>query len=272
MQARQKQPLRALAVPALRALILTAGLCAGPLGATSLTEQLDETHPLPAGGELTLNNVNGGIEVAVWDRNEVRIRAEKKVRAAGRSKAEEALEELRIEIRRRGDSIEVETSHSHGSGFWDWLAGSHVSAQVDYQLTVPRHVSLDLVTVNGRVTGRGSHGELRVRTTNGDVEFEDGGGQARIRTTNGSIRVELEDVTPGSDLSFVTTNGGIRLALPATVGASLDASTTNGSITTEFPIEVQGRLSRRRLSGEINGGGGSLELRTTNGSIRISEI
>lgn len=267
----RRQSLQILVTSALIVLTLAAGSGSWAAAAT-LTERLDETHALAAGGEVTLDNVNGNIDITVWDRNEVRIRAEKRVRAASETKAEEALEELRVEIRTHANSIEVETRHPNRSGFRNWLSSSHISAEVDYQLTVPRNVSLDLVTVNGKVVGRGAQGALKIRTTNGNVEFEDAGGMASVRTTNGSIRVELDKVTPGADLSFVTTNGGIRLALPTTVAASVDASTTNGSITTDFPIQVEGRLSRRRLNGEINGGGGSLELRTTNGSIRISEI
>ncbi len=50
------------------------------------------------------------------------------------------------------------------------------------------------------------------------------------------------------------------------------ARTTNGSVRTDFPITVQGTLRKNRLDGEINGGGAALELRTTNGSIRIEEL
>jgi DUF4097 and DUF4098 domain-containing protein YvlB len=84
--------------------------------------------------------------------------------------------------------------------------------------------------------------------------------------------VELAELTTGEDMSFKTTNGGIKLSLPATVRASLTARTTNGSIHTDFPIQVQGKLSRTRLDGDINGGGGEIEIRTTNGGIRITKM
>jgi len=76
----------------------------------------------------------------------------------------------------------------------------------------------------------------------------------------------------GEDMVFRTTNGGITLSIPAATQANLTARTTNGSIKTDFPITVQGTFSRNRLEGELNGGGGSIELRTTNGSIHIEEL
>lgn len=260
------------AVAGIALFLVTAGFSAPASRAATATERVDQTYMLAAGGRLFLENVNGRIEIDTWEREEVRLEAEKSVRARSRARAQEALAELRLDVRQTGDGIEIETRHPRSSGVLGWLTSSHVSAHVDYRLTVPTEVSLELITVNGKVAGRGPRGQLRVRTTNGDVELMEAGGTADIRTTNGSIRAELEEVTDGADLRFVTTNGGIKVELPPSIGTELEASTTNGSITTDFPVRVHGRLSRRRLIGEINGGGGRLELRTTNGSIRILEL
>ena len=73
-------------------------------------------------------------------------------------------------------------------------------------------------------------------------------------------------------MNFRTTNGSITLTLPSDLRAGLTARTTNGSVQTDFPITVQGTFRKNRLEGEINGGGASIELRTTNGSIRIREF
>ena len=74
------------------------------------------------------------------------------------------------------------------------------------------------------------------------------------------------------DMKLRTTNGGISLALPADVQATLSARTTNGSVSTDFPVTVQGTFRKNRLEGDLNGGGANLDLKTTNGSIKIREF
>ena len=96
-------------------------------------------------------------------------------------------------------------------------------------------------------------------------------GTLDAKTTNGGIEVELLDFDRGEDMTFRTTNGGIKVYFPHDFSAYIDAKTTNGSIKTDFPIEVRGRFKKNRLKGEINRGGGRILMSTTNGSIRILE-
>ena len=56
-------------------------LVAGVAGAETLTEKLDRTVPLQAGSQVRLSNVNGAVTLEAWDRNEVHIVAEKKVKS-----------------------------------------------------------------------------------------------------------------------------------------------------------------------------------------------
>ena len=53
-----------------------------------------------------------------------------------------------------------------------------------------------------------------------------------------------------------TTNGGIKLRLPADAKASISARIVNGGIDTEgLSIQSSGEASKRRLDGNLNGGG-----------------
>lgn len=265
------RPIRPLA-PA--ALLLSTLLLAGaaPALAATASETFEATYPFAPGDELAIDNVNGSIEVEAWDRDEVRVEAEKKVKASSRERAEEALAELTVEVRESPGRLEISTESPRGTdGFLAWLTGRQIQGSVHYRLLVPRDVQLDARTVNGRVHAEGTAGDLRFRSTNGRIEVVDAAGSVRASTTNGSIDVELARVDEGAELDFSTTNGSIRLEVPADLAADLRASTTNGSISTDLPIVVDGRVSKRRLEGTINGGGGRVRLSTTNGSIRIVE-
>ena len=73
------------------------------------------------------------------------------------------------------------------------------------------------------------------------------------------------------DLGFSSTNGGITVRLPRDARLSVDAATTNGGIDSDFEL-AGGAARRSRLTGDINGGGSTLRIRTTNGSVHIKEI
>ncbi len=257
---------RAFPILALLALTVTA-----PSWAATATDVFEREYDFRPGGSIQVGTTNGNIEITTWDRSVVAVRAVKKARATGERIAEDLLERTQIEIEAGPDRIEITTRLPRREGL-GWLFRGPGSASVRYELRVPREVSLDLTTVNGKIRAHGAHGTLEARTTNGSIDVVDAAGSARARTTNGAIDVELKEVDENADLRFASTNGGIRVTLPETIAASVEASTTNGSITTDFPIRVQGRLNRRRLNGEINGGGGRLELRTTNGPIEILEF
>jgi DUF4097 and DUF4098 domain-containing protein YvlB len=165
------------------------------------------------------------------------------------------------------------------------MTGNEASFSVTYKIQAPRDVvaklastngglrlvgtrgRADLETVNGGVTVERTEGDVRVETTNGGISVIEAAGSLEGSTTNGGITVQLTRVD--GDINLHTTNGGVVLRVPRDLRANLDVATSNGGIHSD--LEVQGgEKSRKRLSGEINGGGGLLKVRTTNGGVRIS--
>ncbi len=234
--------------------------------AETAQERFEQTYAFSAGQRLTLTNTNGDVYVEPWDRSEIRVRATKKVKARG-GDADAALAELRIEVDVDGSGVEIDTIYPSWKRLFGW---SHVSASVDYEIQLPREANLDVRTVNGEIEVSGLDGEIRLRSTNGGIAVLDAAGSVSASTTNGGIKVELDRVS-SEGMEFETTNGGIRVDLPSSVQASVRARTTNGSIETDFPVTVHGTFRRNRLEGDINGGGPAIELRTTNGGIRLRE-
>jgi DUF4097 and DUF4098 domain-containing protein YvlB len=266
-------------------------LAASSATAATVTQEIDRTVALAAGGEVVLENVNGSITVDTWDRDEVRLHVEKKVKAGSRSDAEEVMERFAVKIRAESDRLEVEAeSPREGSGFFGWLLNRNLQYSASYRLTVPRRAHLEATTVNGTVDVSGIEGRLVVSTVNGGVRIDgvtgdtevstvngrvkvaDARGSVSASTVNGGVDVELRRVDRNADMSFSTVNGGVSLALPADVATRLDARTSNGGISTDFPVEVERRHGRKSLRAELNGGGGDLEVRTTNGGISIHKL
>src|SRR5258708_30954038 len=47
-------------------------------GADEVREEFHQTYPLSANGRVTVENLNGSVRIAVWDRNEVKVDAVKR--------------------------------------------------------------------------------------------------------------------------------------------------------------------------------------------------
>lgn len=276
-----------LSIPAL-ALALAFTWGALPVQASeTVKETFLKTYPLKAGGELRVENRNGGITVEAWDRNEVRVEAIKQVKAASADKAREAMKLLRVEVQPSAGAVTILTKYprNEGDGLLDWLTGSSVSMSVNYKIKAPRDLVANLESSNGGLRLVGTQGRAELSTTNGGVTVENVSGDIRLRstnggltvvnaagsldglTTNGGIRAELTEVD--GDISLRTTNGGVTLQLPEDLRATVDIATSNGGIHSDLEV-AGGEKTRKSLTGEINGGGGKLYVRSTNGGVRIT--
>ena len=236
----------------------------GPATGETLDQLVDETHDFAPGHRFELENINGKITVETWDRDEVRILARKQARGGSITDLQASLDRLQVLIEATDGNVRVDTRFPGGNRHG-------ISLAVDYEVTLPNQADVDLETVNGSIRLDGVRGRLDLDTTNGKITVDNAGGRVRASSTNGGISVALFEVGQDEAMRFETTNGDVSLHLPSTLRASLMARTTNGSIRTDFPLAVHGKFHQRRLDGDVNGGGASIEIRTTNGGITISE-
>ncbi|MFQ5649696.1 MAG: DUF4097 domain-containing protein [bacterium] len=235
-------------------------------------ETFEQTYPMRTGGKVVVSNTNGEVVVDTWERDEVRVVAEKVVRAGSSREAREIMERVRIHIKHEDDFLEIETDYPRfHDGFWNALFGRGINVTVSYRITAPRELDLHVSTVNGKIRVSDLRGKIGAHSTNGSIRIIESRGQIEAKTTNGRIEAELVDYDQDEDMYFKTTNGGIEVSFPRDFRAYIEARTTNGRVRTDFPMKVKGEMSRRKIRGEINGGGGRIVLHTTNGGIRILE-
>jgi hypothetical protein len=259
--------------------------------AVTLKDQFHQTVPLKPGAEVRLSNVNGGVTVDAWDRNEVQIEAEKKVSAESDQAARKLMAQIRIDVTPGPSGLRIDTripKREEGGVLAALFNGGGASAGVTYKLHVPRHVSLDVVDANGAIQAGGTLGNAHLKTNNGgitvrevsgnlDLESSNGAigvtrsaGSLKAVTTNGAIDAELLHLAAG-DLHLETSNGGIAVRLPKDAKLSVDAETSNGGIHSDFTVQG-GQPGKHSLKGEINGGGARLFIRTSNGGVHIRQV
>jgi DUF4097 and DUF4098 domain-containing protein YvlB len=257
--------MRTVRTAALAALVALAA--AGDAWAGSATETVDRVITLPQGHQVVVQNFNGPVQVTAWESPQVRLVAVKTARAATSGRARAYLRELQVKVEQSDGKLVIRTqSPGAEGGISGWLACAGVDGEVAYHLSLPREAQLVASTVNGDVEVGGLMAPVHAASTNGNVVLEVGG-EVEASSVNGNIRVAMRRADPRSAIELSTVNGSILLLLPADFRAYVDARTTNGSVGSDLPLQVEGRRSRSRLIGRLNGGTTRLTLRTTNGSI-----
>ena len=157
--------------------------------------------------------------------------------------------------------------------------------------------SLGLNNIIGPVTGKTSGGSIRIGKVDGDVKVNTSGGSIHIdnaygkvhaHTSGGGITVNevmgqiQADTSGGSVKAYIsrqpqgdcrleTSGGSITVYLAEDIALNVDAGTSGGSIHTDFPVTIQGKISKKELKAQINGGGPELCLHTSGGSIYIKK-
>jgi DUF4097 and DUF4098 domain-containing protein YvlB len=128
-----------------------------------------------------------------------------------------------------------------------------------------------LRTSGGRVSIDGVTGDLYASSSGGSIEVRDAAGHVDVSTSGGPITAYLATGN-GAGGSLSTSGGSVTVYVDPGVGLEVDASTSGGSVSLDMPVTVQGRLSRSSISGTLNGGGPTLRLRSSGGSIRLKSL
>ena len=240
-------------------------LWVGLAAAADNTETFDQTYPLAADGRVSVENINGDLNVEVWDRNEVHVVALKEAESA------EALEGLKVNVDASANSLSIETKYPSSDGWGFWKRG-HGHMEVTYTLTIPRGARVSGVDlVNGSMSVSGVEGGVEAETVNGAIRARSVRGLVELSTVNGTLEVEYGQLERTDRIHLESVNGTIELTLPKSTGAEIQAETVNGSIRNDFGIEVKkGRWVGSSMRGTIGNGGGDVSLETVNGAIRVN--
>ncbi len=202
---------------------------------------------------------NGGISVKGEDRSDILIRA----CVVAWADTENAARSLTQNIKIQTNSI-VQAENTENENNWS----------VSYEILVPRGIDLNLSAQNGGISISGVAGNLNFQTQNGGISLREIGGEVKGRTQNGGVTVKLSGNSwKGSGLDVETTNGGIQLSMPENYAAKIKTETTNGGFQSDFDaLQVESKRSwgRRSISKDLNGGGATVRVATTNGGVKIS--
>lgn len=233
------------------------------IGDSISVSELRETK-VPASSLLTVDGKrNGGIRVIGENRSDVLVRACIQAWAKDDAAARSLAKSIRIET---GSTVRAEG----GDDETHW--------SVSYEILVPRSTNLKLTTHNGGIGISSVEGNMEFDANNGGIRLNDIAGSVKGRTRNGSLRVKLSgNGWKGSGLDVETRNGGVQLSMPENYAARIETGTVNGGFKSDFDalkVERDGNRWNRssRVNANLNGGGATLRVLTTNGGVEISSL
>jgi DUF4097 and DUF4098 domain-containing protein YvlB len=130
--------------------------------------------------------------------------------------------------------------------------------------------------IAGAFEAHSGSGSIRLtQVAPGDVVATAGSGSIKLHGVEGSLkakagsgRVEIDGRQDGK-WTVDTGSGSVKINLPDDAAFELDAHTGSGGINVDHPVTVQGKISKRRMRGEVRGGGDMLAVETGSGGIRI---
>ncbi|MBV9959886.1 MAG: DUF4097 family beta strand repeat protein [Acidobacteria bacterium] len=232
-----------------------------------LREEFHKTYPLSPNGRINLENIQGDVQVQVWDRNEVKVDAIKT------AYTRELLNDAEIEIDATADSLRIHTQYPDGNLTFNSEGYRRYQnpASVEYTLTVPRNARLNSIElVNGNLMIEGVAGDINASSVNGHVTGRNLRGEVKLATVNGPVEATFDRLDESKAVSLGSVNGSVVLIIPSDSNAIIKAGTVSGAITNDFGLPVRrGDWVGRELYGQLGRGGSRIKLGNVNGSLNI---
>jgi DUF4097 and DUF4098 domain-containing protein YvlB len=232
-----------------------------------LREEFHQTYNLSPTGRISLENINGGVQIKVWDRPAVQVDAVK------RAYRKERLNEAQIEVNATEENIRIKTEYPDESQNFRSDEGRYNNpATVEYTLTVPRKAVLESIElVNGSIDIEGVEGNVKASSINGKVEARGLMGEAKLSTINGQLHATFTQLDESKPISLNSVNGSVSLIIPSNANAAIRAGTVHGGISSDFGLKVKdGEYVGHSMNGQIGTGGPRIKLNNVNGGISVN--
>ena len=210
-------------------------------GGPESTPRTSQEVPVTKGTRLVLTNNAGEVVVGSWDRDMVKIDATHSDRES-------------IDVQTADQTLRIRSRATRGP-----------SSLVDYRLTVPRWMPVNLSGSYLEATIEGTSAEVTVETVHGNVRVVGGSGAVSVRSVMGVITVDKAS----GRVQATTVNEGIRLT---NVTGDMTAETTNGDIVIENAQTSNLEVSTVNGDVTFNGtvrDGGAYRLTTHSGDVRV---
>lgn len=208
---------------------------------------------------VVLNGVNGEIEfVGVAGFDSVRIEGVRRVFSSSVADAEAHLSDIEVVTDLRAGEVGIQTEQPSSSNGRSYV--------VDYQVTMPAELMVQIENANGNIKLESLENTARAQVANGNIVLADILGDVHAQTGNGNIVCGVTLPTAGQ-ASLTTGNGNINLQIPTVTSAQFSAAVGNGVITVSNLNLQDQTITPNLVTGRLGDGDGQITLAAGNGNI-----
>ena len=208
-----------------KVLILSLGIATSSLASTE-TKEFDAASI----SEVDVQNMAGKVVIHSTESAKATVVAEKRVFS----------EKCVMTVEKGGNKLTVRVENS---GFF-----SGKSCDVDFDISVPKSVKLNISTGSGDIKVSEIKGQFAFKVGSGDILAD--GDFSQINGKSGSGNISVKGLSGGGDLK--TGSGDIQLTFgKAKLNGKLDISTGSGNALLSFPKGAQIKSSFKSGSGDF---------------------
>lgn len=227
--------------------------------------EFHEVVPFMPGGTLSLENINGNIEIRGWEKEEVEVYAKKMFRLPDRTKFYVFPKrdiDPRIEFDQFENFLKIRTMES---------SKENQERIVDFYLDVPHSINLrDIIAQKGDILVSDLYGDVYVDLADGNIVIENYSGSLTASVIFGSVSGSFYDLRQEDEIIITVSEGDITVYLEENAPARLEASVPKGEVFSDFETEKSSEAGKFEL--ELGEDGAFLSLTALNGDVKIRQI
>lgn len=213
-----------------------------------------QTFKLAPGSRVIIENEAGDISVESWDKPACEVNIFKA------SSEPENFEKIKVDVEEGPSRLRIKTAYR------ERLAGDN---SVNYVISVPSSVDLQIRTGVGRIQVRDVTGRLSLQAERGDLHLKNIEGSVDGKTEAGNIVLDLERPIT-RDISLRTDEGGAQLNIAKDLNAFVWAESEEGKILNTIKFQELFTQESGSLKGRLGNGGKLVRLQVGRGEIKLT--
>ncbi len=228
-------------------------------------DDFQKSVAFPPGGNFSLSNFDGNVEISGWENEELEVYAEKIIPRPDRPRIQLMHRE------RQTPKINFDSFENNVIVKTQALDREGADCIVDYFVSVPHSINLnDILARDGIVAISDIYGDVTAELRSGEINVDNFSGSLHASLAEGVIGASLYDLREQDKINLNVKEGDIILYLQPEVNAQIEGYFPHGEIFIEFDFKKE--PSEGRISVQIGEKGASISLTAMNGDIYIRKI
>ena len=240
-----------------------------PFDRNNISSQVEESKSLKVDAKklLTLNVANdaGNVTVTGADVDKVQVKVVKTAYDSTQARADEEVKTIKYVVEQTGDTITLKYELPKSVNF-----SNHINT-VDFIVTVPNEVTVDVAGSSGDVNVAGTKGNVNIKNSFGDVTVENIEGALTVHTNSG--KVTATSIVAGTENIDLSSDFG-EVILKKAGGKDISLDSNSGNITLN-EVRATGELTANTDFGNTkfeNGSADALHVETNSGKVSLAKL